>query len=606
MQNNFIKIAVCIITAIVSFSVSATEREWKDAPGGLPYYKYTGSQSEDAAFLLGNPRIKVRTHQNGIYELISGDRCWGCFNADPTRPDYGKNRATAYVGRKKFELVGPGSLATQSGKCEVYSGAGFARYDYDLGNGIKCSRMISVMPSKNPQEAVPVFLVTLTFENQSTSARNISYEEAISPYYVQSAHRLTPEAERPIQYNISTEISFRCIKADFGAVPQGFVSLAIPQHRAKDEFDPHSIFIYCDNAFLVVNEGELKASIDDFRLRPRRKHTFHVVVGFSGESNRKTAEAFILKAEDGRAGAFSSMWKKHIPDFSSEQNTQIRNELYRCAYSAEALTVYSDYFKETFIPGKIGNAIRYGENTSNSEHINAALQACYTDPSLAKSIIRYVMKQTSFDGMIPDANKGYGYIPSDQYTHNLVQLEVLNAITEYLRLTGDYAFLDEWIEAYPIERGEVRSVMSVIESYFMYLSERTYVSASMSSMQAAILPEFLNQIELCGKSSAEFLTALRSYTEKSLDHFTARTDYRLSDLQYLLKAQSLTSSKKRDILDDAIDEGIVDMTSLPGIATFDTIEAKSIFRTLILQNKDAKADDREDLWTIYSYFRIKE
>ena len=255
MQNNFIKIAVCIITAIVSISVSASEREWKDAPGGLPYYKYTGSQSEDAAFLLGNPRIKVRTHQNGIYELISGDRCWGCFNADPARPDYGKNRATAYVGRKKFELVGPGSLAAQSGKCEVYSGAGFARYDYDLGNGIKCSRMISVMPSKNPQEAVPVFLVTLTFENQGTSARNISYEEAISPYYVQSAHRLTPEAERPIQYNISTEISFMCIKADFGVVPQGFVSLAIPQHRAKDEFDPHSIFIYCYNAFLVVNEG---------------------------------------------------------------------------------------------------------------------------------------------------------------------------------------------------------------------------------------------------------------------------------------------------------------------------------------------------------------
>ena len=54
MRNIFIRIAVCVITAIISFSVSASEREWKDAPGGLPYYMYTGSQ-DDATFLLGNP-----------------------------------------------------------------------------------------------------------------------------------------------------------------------------------------------------------------------------------------------------------------------------------------------------------------------------------------------------------------------------------------------------------------------------------------------------------------------------------------------------------------------------------------------------------------------
>lgn len=605
MRNTYIRIAVCLITAIISLSVYASEREWKDAPGGLPYYIYKGSQN-DATFLLGNPRIKVRTHQNGIYELISGDRCWARFNADPLRPDYGKNRATAYVGRKKYELVGTGSLAVTPGKCQVYSGAGFARYDYDLGNGIKCSRVISVMPSENPKDAVPVVLITLTFENQGSSARSISYEEAISPYYVQSAHQLTPEAERPVQYNISTEISFRCIKANFGAVPQGFVHLAIPQHRAKDEFDPHSIFLYCDNAFLVVNEGELKASIDNFRLRPKRKHTFHIVVGFSKEKNREMAEAAILKAEDSRFGAYSSMWKKHLPDFSSERNKEIRYELYRNAYYLEALSVYSDYFKENYIPGKLMNAIRSGENTSNSDHINAALQACYTDTSLAKSIIRYVMKQSSFDGMIPEGNKGFGYIPTDQYTHNLIQLEVMNAVTEYLRLTGDYAFLDEWIEVYPIERGEVQSVKSIIESYFIYLREQTYASASMISMQAAILPAFLEQMDKSGKLSVEFMNALRSYTSKTVEKFNAATGHRLSDIQYLLLTPNMSFSQKRDILDEAIDNGAVDMRTIPGIASFDNIEANSIFRTLILKNKDAKDVDMPASWTIYSYFRIKE
>ena len=606
MRNIMIRIAVCVITAIISFSLSASDRQWDEAPGGLPYYKYTGPADADATFLLGNSRIKVRTHLNGIYELLSGDRCWARFNADPARPDYGKNRATTYVGRKRYELVGPGSLAATPGKCQVYSGAGFARYDYDLGNGIKCSRVISVMPSENPKEAVPILLVTLTFENQGSSTRNISYEEAISPYYVQSAHQHTPELERPIRYDISTEINFRCIKANFAAVPQDFVSLAVPQHRAKDEFDPHSIFIYCDNAFLVVNEGELKASIDDFRLRPRRKHTFNIVIGFSGENNREMAEAAVLKAEDSRFGAYSSMWKKYLPDFSSESNKEVRNELYRNAYCIEALEVYSDYFKESFVPGKFLNAIRYGENISNSDHINAALPACYTDTSLAKSIIRYVMKQTSYDGMIPDGNKGFGYIPSDRYTDNSIQLEVLNALSEYLRLTADYSFLDEWIEVYPLERGEVQSVKSVIESYFIYLRDQTYASPSMISMQVAILPAFVEQMEKSGRLSVEFMNALRLYTYKTIEKFNAIAERRISDLQYLLRAPTLSYSLKRAILDEATDMGVLDMRAIPGIASFDNIEANSLFRTLILKNKDTKEADMSDPWAIYSYFRIKE
>ena len=605
MRNIFIRIAVCVITAIISFSVSASEREWKDAPGGLPYYMYTGSQ-DDATFLLGNPRIKVRTHQNGIYELISGDRCWGRYNADPVRPNYGKNRATAYVGRKKFELVGNGSLASAPGRCQIYSGAGFARYDYDLGNGIRCSRTLSVMPSENPKDAVPAFLVTLTFENQGSSAKSISYEEAISPYYVQSAHQLVPEEERPVKYNISTEISFRCVKANFGAVPQGFAPLALPQHRAKDEVQPHPVFIYCDNAFLVVNEGELKASIEEFNLRPRRKHTFHIVIGFAQERSREMAEAAVLKAEDSRFGAYSSMWKKYLPDFSSERNKDMRYELYRNAYYIDAVSVYSDYFKECFISGQFNDAIRSGENSSNSDHINAALQACYTDPSLAKSIIRYVMKQSSFDGMIPESNKGFGYIPSDQYDNNLIQLEVYNAVAEYLRLTGDYSFLDEWIEVYPMERGELQSVKSIIESYFIYLCDQRYVSSSMLSMQAAILPAFVEQMDNSGKLSGEFMNALRSYTNKIVEQFNAVTDHRLSDIQYVLLAPSLSNSQKRDILDEATEEGAIDMRTIPGITTFDNIDANSLLRTLILENKEAKDTDVAAPWAIYSYFRIHE
>lgn len=603
MRNVLIRIAVCVITAIIHFSLSASDRRWEEATGGLPYYRYAGSSESDASFLVGNSRVKVITHLNGIYELISADRCWARFNADPVRPDYGKNRATVYIGRKRYELVGPGSLAS---KAEVYSGAGFARYDYDLNNGVKCSRMISVMPSMNPREATPLFLVTLSFENTGSSARTISYEEAVSPHYVQVSHQYLPEAERPVHYDLSTKISFRCITASFDPLPQGFASCLSPEQRSRNEYAPHSIFIYSDNAFLVVNEGELKASIDDIRLRPGRKHVFHIVVGFAGNNNKEMAEKAIRQAEDSRFGAFSSMWKKHLPDFSRERNKELRNELYYSAYSIESSLVYSDYFKESFIPGKLNDAIKYGENTTNSDHINAALQACYTNPALAKSIIRYVMKQTAFDGMLPDMNKGYGYIPSDSYSENLVQLEVLNVLSEYLRLTGDYEFLDEWMEVYPVERGELYSVKSIVERYLDYIAARPYVTSTMSAMCAAILPKFVEQMEKSGKMTSGFMNALKAYADKSVAGFSSRKEYMRSDLQYLLEAQCLTNARRREIFDDASEKGAVDIRAIPGLSSFDPIDASSLFRTLILQNAGSDGADVMNSWKIYSYFRLKE
>ena len=181
MRNNFRFVAALLIAALYSVSVFAADREWKEVPGRLPYYKYTGTYDGDPAILVGNSRVKIRTHMSGLYELISGERCWAIFNADPQRPDYGKNRATVYVSNTKYELAGPSSLAMTPGKCEVYSGAGFVRYDYNLGNGLKCSRMISVMPSDNPEQSVPFCLITLTFSNEGKVTRYISYDEALSP-----------------------------------------------------------------------------------------------------------------------------------------------------------------------------------------------------------------------------------------------------------------------------------------------------------------------------------------------------------------------------------------------------------------------------------------
>ena len=604
MKYRFMFVFAVLVTGLLAASASAADVKWDTTPDGMPYCKV--QSTDDAAFLLGNYRIKVNTHSDGIYELMSGERCWARFNADPARPGYGRNKAVAVVDNRETQLVGAGSLATRNGKCEVYAGVGFVRYDYDLGNGVKCSRMISVMPSEKVNDGNPVFLVTVTFHNTGSGTKRISYDEAFSPCFVPASYQLIPEKERPLRYHIDTEISFRCITASFRPVQQKFIQFATPTARAVDEFAPQSVFLYCDKAFLVVNDGQLKASVDEFKLRSRRKHTFHIAIGFANEDSKALAEAVIAKAEDNPFGAFASMWKKHLPDFSDERDQERRMAMYTSAHRVEASAVYSGYFQETFIPGLADIAYRFGENVSNRDHINAALQACHTNPELARSIIRYVMKQSGFDGIIPESNKGYGYIPSDSYKENNIQLDVLNAVAEYLEKTGNYGFLEEWITVYPLERGEMQSVMTILERYFLYLRDNPSQSASRLAMQSAYLDKFIVQMERSGRASAAFLEALKEYSAKAGEHFRSIDDYGIAELPYILESKAITNYDKRELLDDAMDAGSADLRAVPGLSTFDGIEASSLFRDSLKKIDMENVPVKDAAWILYCYYRLKE
>ena len=587
--------------------LSAADK-WEMSPEGLPYTKieWAGDMADDPSYLLGNYRVKVNAHASGIYELISGERVWARFNADPARADYGRNRAVAVVDGKETKLVGAASMASRKNGCRVYAGVGFVRYDYDLGNGIKCSRMISVMPSENVNEGNPFFLVTVTFHNTGSGVKKISYDEAISPYFVPASYQNIPEKERPLRYHMTTDIAFRCITAYFNPIQQDYVQFATPQQRALDEFAPQSIFLYCDDAFLVVNDGELKASVDDFRLRSGKKHTINIVIGFGNGNSKDDAEAAVKKAEDSRFGAFASMWKKKLPDFSSERKSEIRMELYSRAHNTEAAAVYNDYFKETFIPGISSYAYRFGENVSNRQHIQAALQACYTNPSLARSIILYVLKQSSFDGLIPDNNKGFGYVPTSAYNENFIQLDVFNALSCYLDKTGDYDFLGEWVNVYPQERAEMQSVMNILEKYFLHLRDFSSDSPGKLAMQAAYLPGFIYQLEMSGRAAGFFIKALKKYADEAYKKFSSSSNYGVAELPYILDTESVANSVKRELIEAADDEGFLDMMSVPGLATFDGIEASSLFRESLFKDASDKYSTFDDAWTIYCYYRLME
>ncbi len=522
-----VRLAIFLAAVLCTLQVNANPVGiWEETPAGLPYCKY--EPSSGSRFLLGNYRMNLLTHADGTYEILSGERVWARFNADPLRPDKGRNRATVTVGRKNTELVGTGASRNTSG---VYSGVGFTRYDYNLEGGLKCSRMISVMPSDKINEGNPCFVITVTFTNTGRKVLTFSYEEAFSPEYVPVADQSLPYDARAFYYPIYTEIHFRCLKGFFPAESQKFIPLDFSETRSRHETHAQEIYLYANNAFLSINEGEFKAAYSDIRLRAGEKKTMHIVVGFSdGEFDKMAAENVMRQVQDGQFGAFELLWKKKLPKFSSESNRTTRREMYMNAYSLESSAVYSEFFNDTFIPAENNEAFHTGTNISNRDLLQRALSACYTNPELAKSTIRYVMKHSDYQGNVYDGNYGYGCaVPSADSCRDL-QVMIYHTLAEYMRITRDYDILDEWVELYPMNKRESLKVMHILEKYFVYL--RDDLEAEVNALEAqhthalvsSYFPSFIEQIKASGKASERFMKALEEYSDFALASFRKSDD----------------------------------------------------------------------------------
>lgn len=639
VNMNHLRILAVLMAGLLTFSKDLSAGKWADTPAGLPYYIYEGDASsdkgEDPAFLLGNYRLSLMTHVSGIYQLMSGERVWARFNADPSRPDYGKNRATLTIDRRSTELVGKNSLASNPLRCSVETGIGFTRYDYRLDNGMKCSRMISVMPSDEINKGNPCFLVSVTFTNTGRGTRKVNYVEAFSPEYVPMNGQMIPAEERVLKYPVVTEVAFRYLKAIFAPTPQQFMRFPSPDARSLHEVAPQQLFLYAENAFLSINEGELKATMTDFRLRSGESRTMYIVIGFADEDVKTVAENMLSSAKDGKYGAYEALWKRRLPDFSSERDADVRREMYWNAHMLESSAVYDRYFDETFVPVGADETYRFGRNLSNADHLNAVLPLCYTNPELAKSALRYVIKHVDFDGRLHEGNEGYGCIPFSPESGECLQSDLMCSVAEYLRITADYGFLDERMTIYPMGQGEYLTVMEVLERCFLY-SNDTYdidhgdddkLRHSLGVL--ASYPELLTQLQQSGKASEDFMAAVKSRIDVSREQYRKASAYvctpsfGFENQTLLLNSSEVSPSDKREILDYLLDDGIEDdlydmdkrtmFSFISGVASFDSLDARSMLRKCSENNMNNSFPGKWSaysvhpyLWPLYCHYRLAE
>lgn len=572
---------------------AAPEIKWGETPAGMPYVQYSGSFTSgnsvtDPYFLLGNYRMNLLTHASGTYQLMSGERVWARFNADPDRPDYGRNRAVIKIGNKSFDLIG-NNAQTSSEDYTVTSGVGFTRYDYVLDDGIRCSRMISVMPSENPNEGNPSFLLTVTLKNTSGSACNVTYEEVMLPCFVPVNEQNSPLAERSYRYSHSTDISFRCVTATFDAVAQKYVKWTGEGAPVMFENAPKPMFMYSPDAFLRTLEDGIYAVLDDEKIRPGQSLTFKVVIGIADGDVKKRSDDMLAVAEGGDFGAFASLWKAKLPDFRSERDKARRMELYWNAHALEASAVYDAYFDETFVPAGGDETYHHGRKLPTLDHIQAVLPLCYTDPSLAKSALRFVMKHSDQFGRIADGSIGSGHMLSSSSDQFMAQLSLFHAVSEYLRITGDYAFLEDFFVVNHAGTQTYTSPLQVLENCFIYLRDESLASETglYHAMASVVIPELISSLKISGRSSSTFINAMEYFCVHELETPSGSLESKDNlELSYLVGSDLISISDKRDcieLLDDRLGtrrDFAVEARFILGTLSFDRIEAGSMFRRL--------------------------
>ncbi len=543
---------------------------WSWSAAGLPVYQYTGQLParavdkegkdamlpDDPYFLLGNYRMTLFTHASGIYQFLTGERAWARINGG-AQPNYGWNDARLRVDGQTTTLTGVHSIAADPGITRKHFGVGFARYHYQLNGAISCTRIISVKPSPKINTGNPAFVVTVILKNTGSKTRKIGYSERMLVNYVLNSTQFTDQQKRPLLYRSTVAVDARrqLALAEVSYAPNTL--LAIPGKEARYSYDvsPPAVFMHAQpiagkqiESVVSANHDTLATSIST-TLKRGETRTFHLVTGLADHRNfadvQQQVDALFAGAElnNPTEGLFARQWKARLPDLAAEKDEVLRREMLWNAHMVEASATYSDYYKETFIPQGTVYCYHFGDNISNRDHLQAALPACYTNPELAKSTIRYVIMHSEVDGEIKRGDAGFGYSPPSLYKESDEQLYFFNTLAEYLLITKDYKFLTEKVVYYPAEDGKRDTLLNVVKKYFIYLRDEigtgqiglvkmlnsdwsdsffheyspnryswSAESQLNSAMVLAIFPKLMDALQKSGTpQAAGLITALESY-----------------------------------------------------------------------------------------------
>lgn len=464
---------------------------WQTDSDGLPSFKYTGSLPYSASidgdsvkldpdpwFLLGNYQMTLFAHVSGQYELITGQRAWGRMNQGK-RPNTGVNAAKLEViapdGKtvENYALTGLNSVCADPKKSSRVVGCGFARYDYKIGK-FAASRTINILPSKTIDGGQAAFRLTVKIKNQTGKTQRVRFTESILAQYETMMQQSTPKEYRKVKYTPQISVKGDAVVASFKVATDDPMLFLSKDNVCKYEGYPPSLYIKDLTSLAKPTfSGDDMALVYDLTLKNKEEKTLEIIVGFDMDRPYSNMEKDVRELSGNID--FRKEWLDVLPDFKDEIDPDFRRELVWHAHTLEAMATFSDYYRETKIPQGCIYDYYWGQHASARDNFQHALPTIYYNPKLTKSIIRYMLQRTRENGEIMLIEYGNGYAEPTCYQTSDQQLWFFLLLSEYLRITKDYAFLNEKVACYPVKDMPKYTILEHARHCFDYF--RNYVGA---------------------------------------------------------------------------------------------------------------------------------
>ena len=529
--------------------------DWQTDREGLPAFAFTAPLPvktldragkpfplpDDPFFLLGNYRLTLFPRVSGRYLLMTGERSWARLNqADDGGGDNGATLMVIRAGAtNSFDLAGVNSLAADPARCRRVFGTGYARYDFTLADGLTCRRVLSVPPSLRVNEGVPAFVVNVRVTNSGNAPVEVNYTESVLAHYVAVINHNQTDEARLVTYTNRTTVDdeHALVRADIFAVAKDPSVFRSREFACKYDGYPPSLLLHVaatdgihphfQTANIAPGRDRLAAAIK-LLLQPGESREFNFVIGLAPEAKPDAILALgesLKPTPDGEH--FRADWKHRLPDLSHENDPVFRREMVWDAYNLEAMATYSEYYHETYLPQGTTYDYDMGITAAPRDHLQHALALCYTDPALAKSCLRFVLKKMTSQGEIIYTDYGFGKTSNVAWNTSDQQLYLFLAVAEYLRITGDTDFLLEETQYLPMDANYMGTTLDKLDRAFMYLrdevgtgphglirlmnsdwSDMIYADHSVlryffsseshmnSAMALTVLPELAQQLEL--------------------------------------------------------------------------------------------------------------
>jgi len=378
-------------------------------------------------------------------------------------------------------LIGVGESAAQD--AVKHFGVGFARYDYSLTPSLLVTRQLSVPPSTSPGDGASAFLVQVRLHNIGSGPLHVTYTETTRARYQQIFSPWAKEkSDIAWPVDATRMLSAQTVVVSFEARPKRKLAFPPAGQMAQIEEFPPALFVHAANGEAFASKDAAGNATAGGRwvgtLQAGEAREIAFVVGYTRETSRASIAKLVAGMQPAArmskklGSAFAEAWRPRIPSFDKETDADLRREMRWNVAMLEAMATWREYYNETVVPQGTVYDYTWGMMASSRDLAQHALPLCHTNPRLARSVVRFLMKRTVPDGEIKLNDEGFGWSSSGAQQTSDQQLFFFLLLAEYLRTTRDASVLHEQIEYYPRDCSGRDTGLAHVRQAFLFLRDR--------------------------------------------------------------------------------------------------------------------------------------